>query len=87
MRVFLFHAVRAIRLIPRDRSKMYGRSGILAHTYMLGPSGQSHGCVSFDDYTTFLGAYERGDITRLVVVAHLTNTLLVKDNEDRLPPR
>jgi hypothetical protein len=50
---------------------MYGRGGILAHTYMLGPSGQSNGCVSFKDYQAFLDAFERGDITRLVVVERL----------------
>jgi hypothetical protein len=71
MREARFHGVRAIRLIPRDRSKMYGRDGILAHTYMLGPSGESNGCVSFADYPAFLAAYERGEITRLVVVERL----------------
>ncbi len=50
---------------------MYGRDGILAHTYMLGPSGQSFGCVSFKDYPQFLKAYLRGEINRLVVVPHL----------------
>ena len=58
---------------------MYGRSGILAHTYMLGPNGQSNGCVSFNDYAAFLDAYERGDVTQLLVVdrragAPATNT-------------
>jgi hypothetical protein len=47
MRESLFHGVRAIRLVPTDDSKMFGRDGILAHTYLLGPSGQSNGCVSF----------------------------------------
>jgi hypothetical protein len=68
-----FHGVRAIRLIPTDSSKMYGRSGILAHTYMLGPNGQSNGCVSFKDYAAFLDAFERGEINRLVVVERLAN--------------
>jgi hypothetical protein len=68
-----FHGVRAIRLIPTDRSKMYGRDGILAHTYMLGPNGQSNGCVSFKDYAAFLDAFERGEINRLVVVERLAN--------------
>ena len=40
---------------------MHGRSGILAHTYMLGPNGQSNGCVSFNNYPAFLEAYERGE--------------------------
>jgi hypothetical protein len=73
MRESLFHGVRAIRLVPKDDTKMYGRDGILAHTYMLGPNGQSNGCVSFSDYSAFLAAYERGDITRLVVVEHLAD--------------
>lgn len=69
----LFHGVEALRLTPQDRSKMYGRDGILAHTYLLGPRGDSNGCVSFKDYEKFLAAYKRGEITRLVVVAQLTN--------------
>jgi hypothetical protein len=73
MRESKFHGVRAIRLIPKDESKMYGRSGILAHTYMLGPNGQSNGCVSFNDYPAFLDAYERGDVTHLLVVDHLSD--------------
>jgi hypothetical protein len=47
---------------------MYGRDGILAHTYMLGANGQSNGCVSFSDYDAFLQAYLRGEVTRIVVV-------------------
>jgi len=68
-----FHGVRAIRLNPVDDGGMYGRDGILAHTYMLGPSGQSFGCVSFKDYQKFLQAFLRGEINRLVVVPHLEN--------------
>jgi hypothetical protein len=73
MRESLFHGVRAIRLIPQDESKMHGRSGILAHTYMLGPNGQSNGCVSFSNYSAFLDAYMRGDVTHLVVVERLSD--------------
>ena len=50
LRERLFHGVRAIRLNPINDSRMYGRAGILAHTYMLGANGQSNGCVSFNDY-------------------------------------
>jgi hypothetical protein len=67
----MFHGVQALRLIPVDESKVFGRSGLLAHTFMLGPNGQSNGCVSFRDYDAFLQAYENGQITRLAVVAHL----------------
>jgi hypothetical protein len=38
---------------------------------MLGPNGQSNGCVSFRDYAAFLRAYENGQIKRLAVVAGL----------------
>jgi Protein of unknown function (DUF2778) len=68
-----FHGVRAIRLNPVDESKMFGRDGILAHTYMLGPNGQSNGCVSFSNYNAFLTAYLNGEVTRLVVVDHLAD--------------
>ena len=66
-----FHGVRANGLNPADESKMFGRDGILAHTYMLGPNGQSNGCVSFSNYNAFLTAYLNGEVTRLVVVDHL----------------
>jgi hypothetical protein len=84
MRESLFHGVRAIRLIPKDDSKMYGRDGILAHSYMLGPNGQSNGCISFSDYSAFLDAYLRGDITRLVVVDHLADVPSRKTASDWL---
>jgi hypothetical protein len=67
----LFHGVEALRLIPEDESKALGRDGLLAHTYMLGPNGDSNGCVSFKDYEAFLRAYKNREITRLVVVARL----------------
>jgi len=73
LRDTLFHGVRAIRLVPSDNSKMYGRDGILAHSYLLGSNGQSNGCVSFSDYATFLDAFLRGDIDRLVVVERLVD--------------
>jgi hypothetical protein len=73
LRENLFHGVRALRMTPVGDGKMYGRDGILAHSYMLGPSGQSNGCVSFSDYPAFLKAFLRGEVTRLVVVEHLAN--------------
>jgi Protein of unknown function (DUF2778) len=66
-----FHGVRAIRLNPVGEGNMFGRDGMLAHTYMLGPSGQSFGCVSFRDYHAFLQAFLEGEVNRLVVVPHL----------------
>lgn len=68
LREQLFHGVRAIRLNPIDENKMFGRDGILAHTYMLGPNGQSNGCVSFKNYDRFLNAFLRGEVDRMVVV-------------------
>ena len=66
-----FHGVQALRLIPVDEEKVFGRSGLLAHTYMLGPNGDSNGCVSFRNYNAFLHAYLSQKIKRLVVVTHL----------------
>lgn len=66
----LFHGVRAIRLNPVGGSAaIFGRAGLLAHTFMLGPNGDSNGCISFRDYGRFLQAFVRGEVTRLVVVA------------------
>lgn len=73
LREQLFHGVRAIRLIPTDRSRMYGRDGMLAHSYLLGPNGESNGCVSLKDYAAFLDAFDRGEINRLVVVERLAD--------------
>jgi hypothetical protein len=50
---------------------MFGRDGMLAHSYMLGSSGQSNGCVVFRDYSAFLSAFQRGEVKRLVVVDRL----------------
>ncbi len=66
----LFHGVAALRLTPVD-SNIYGRAGLLAHTYMLGPDGDSNGCVSFRDYDAFLRAFRSGQINKLVVVTRL----------------
>jgi Tlde1 domain len=74
LRERLFHGVRAIRLVPADDGKMFGRDGILAHSYMLGPNGQSNGCVSFRDYPAFLNAFLKGEVDRLVVVERLATT-------------
>jgi len=72
LRESLFHGVQAIRLTPvGGEDKIYGRTGLLAHTYMLGPNGDSNGCVSFRNYNAFLNAYKSGRIKRMVVVAKL----------------
>lgn len=74
LRAEMFHGVRAIRLNPVDEGRMFGRDGMLAHTYMLGPNGQSNGCVSFKDYQKFLTAFLNGEVDRLVVVPDLGKT-------------
>ncbi|HLZ00801.1 MAG TPA: DUF2778 domain-containing protein [Bradyrhizobium sp.] len=67
----LFHGVRALRMLPVDGSSTLGRAGLLAHSYMLGPEGDSNGCVSIRDYDRFRKAYDNGEISRLVVVPSL----------------
>jgi hypothetical protein len=68
----LFHGVRAIRLNPvGGSSAIHGRAGLLAHTYLLGPRGDSNGCISFKDYDRFLQAFLRGEVKRIRVVASL----------------
>jgi hypothetical protein len=66
----LFHGVPALRLTPLGgEDKIFGRDGLLAHTYMLGNRGDSNGCVSFKDYYAFLNAYRNQGIRRLAVLA------------------
>ncbi len=69
MRESLFHGVEAIRLTPVDGKVKHGRTGLLAHSYLLrGGRAESHGCVAFKDYKRFLAAFKQGKIKRLVVV-------------------
>jgi hypothetical protein len=68
----LFHGVAALRLTPiGGEDAIYGREGLLAHTFMLGPNGDSNGCVSFRDYNAFLNAYRDQGIRKLAVVARV----------------
>ena len=67
----LFHGVQALRLTPVGDSEVFGRAGLLAHPFMLGPNGDSNGCVSIKEYDAFLHAYEQGQVKRLAVVAKL----------------
>ena len=77
----LFHGVEAIRLIPvGGEQAIFGRTGLLAHTYLLGPRGDSNGCVSFKDYGAFLRAFKAGKVKRLVVVASGGLTALAANN-------
>jgi hypothetical protein len=70
----LFHGVRALRMIPVEGSNTLGRSGLLTHSYMLGPNGDSNGCVSIKNYDRFLKAFDDGEINRIVVVPSLSGT-------------
>jgi type VI secretion system (T6SS) effector TldE1-like protein len=74
LREQLFHGVQAIRMLPANGSDTLGRSGLLAHSYMLGPNGDSNGCVSIKNYDRFLKAFNDGEINRLVVVPSMRNT-------------
>jgi hypothetical protein len=68
----LFHGVAALRLTPvGGEDAIFGREGLLAHTYMLGPNGDSNGCVSFRDYNAFLDAYHNQGIRKLAVLARV----------------
>lgn len=74
----LFHGVRALRLTPANGARVYGRDGLLAHTYMLrGCRGESNGCVVFKDYSRFLAAFRRGEIKRLKVVSRVSSAASV----------
>lgn len=70
----LFHGVRALRLTPTDGTSALGRVGLLTHNYMLGPRGDSNGCVSIKDYDRFLKAWDNGEFNRLVVVPSLSGS-------------
>ncbi len=83
MRERLFHGVEAIRMLPTEPGRMFGRDGILAHSYLLGPNGDSHGCVAFRDYAKFLNAFKRGEVTRIVVVADASTMLAMNTAQAR----
>ena len=66
-----FHGVQALRMTPTEGSDIFGRSGLLTHSFMLGPKGDSNGCISIKDYDRFLKAYNDGEFTRIAVVTSL----------------
>jgi hypothetical protein len=71
----LFHGVAALRMTPVGDNEMHGRTGLLVHSYLLGPNGDSNGCVSIKEYDRFLAAYRNGEVKRLVVVPSLKEGL------------
>ena len=72
LRKSLFHGVQALRLTPIGEGFSFDRTGLLAHPYMLGPAGDSNGCVSFKNYDAFLRAFQSGVVRHLAVVARWT---------------
>jgi Protein of unknown function (DUF2778) len=75
-----FHGVQALRMTPVEGSDIFGRAGLLTHSYMLGPKGDSNGCVSIKDYDRFLKAYNNGEFTRLVVVPSLRPAMVASQS-------
>ena len=72
----IFHGVHALRMIPVEENGALGRSGLLVHPYMLGPNGDSNGCVSIKNYDKFLKAFSNGEVKRMVVVPRLKDEKL-----------
>ena len=73
MREKRFHGVEAVRMTPVGDQTMHGRTGILAHSYLLrGGREESHGCVAFKDYPRFLKAFKQGKITHMIVVPSMS---------------
>ncbi|MCW5694743.1 MAG: DUF2778 domain-containing protein [Pseudolabrys sp.] len=66
-----FHGVRALRMKPVGSGNMYGRDGILAHSYLLGAEGASNGCLSVRDYDKFLQAFEDGKFNKIIVLLNV----------------
>ena len=87
LRESLFHGVQALRLTPVGDGDVFGRSGLLAHPYMLGPSGDSNGCVSFKDYDAFLLAYQNGQVKRLIVVAQRAQEVALRGAAEKSAAR
>ena len=76
-----FHGVAALRMTPLD-SDIGGRSGLLVHSYMLGPNGDSNGCISVRDYDRFLKAFNDGQFTHIAVVNSVKAMILAQQNAE-----
>jgi hypothetical protein len=68
--------VQALRMTPVGDGDTFGRTGLLTHSYMLGPNGDSNGCVSFRNYDAFLKAFQNGEVKHLMVVKSLSNSII-----------
>jgi len=77
-----FHGVAALRMTPAEGSDIGGRSGLLVHSYMLGPNGDSNGCISVRDFDRFRKAYDDGQFTHIAVVPSVKAIILAQQNAD-----
>ncbi len=75
-----FHGVAALRMTPAEGSDINGRSGLLVHSFMLGPNGDSNGCISIKDYGQFLKAFNDGEVTRIAVIPSLKDVVVASQN-------
>ena len=77
-----FHGVAALRMTPAEGSDIGGRSGLLVHSYMLGPKGDSNGCISVRDFDRFRKAYDEGQFNHIAVVSSVKAMILAQQNTD-----
>ena len=77
-----FHGVAALRMTPVDGSDIGGRSGLLVHSYMLGPNGDSNGCISVREYDRFLKAFNDGQFTHIAVVTSVKAMILAQQSAE-----
>jgi hypothetical protein len=78
----LFHGVAALRMTPAEGSDIGGRSGLLVHSFMLGPGGDSNGCISVKDFDRFRKAYDDGQFRHIAVVPSVKAMILAQQNTD-----
>jgi type VI secretion system (T6SS) effector TldE1-like protein len=77
-----FHGVAALRMTPAEGSDIGGRSGLLVHSFMLGPNGDSNGCISVRDFDRFRKAYDDGQFTRIAVVPSVKAIILAQAQQN-----
>jgi hypothetical protein len=77
-----FHGVAALRMTPAEGSDIGGRSGLLVHSYMLGPNGDSNGCISIRDFDRFRKAYDDGQFSHIAVVPSVKAIILAQQTAD-----
>ena len=78
----IFHGVAALRMTPAEGSDISGRSGLLIHSYMLGPNGDSNGCISVRDFDRFRKAYDDGQFSHIAVVPSVKAIILAQQNAE-----